>query len=264
MVELTFLGTGAAVPPRGQTNSSYLLRAGGVALLIDCGPCLLQQLEQVGRSPGELTHVFVSHRHGDHSLGHPMLRIWWKICAGPDRPLPTTIAGETTWTALAALWQQAYGDLMEAGDAAPHLTLPDAEPATTVLNDQVTLKTFPLPHSELAPVLGLRVEVGTTVLAFTSDTTASDNILPLAHGADLLVHDATYCESLQPEAAGGLHGHCTARMAGRYAAAAGVKHLVLTHLNPRYTGRLDALIDEAAAEFPGLVSLAEAGEELTY
>ena len=77
MIEVTVLGSGSALPAPGQTNSAYLVRAGGVRLLVDCGPAVLQQLAAVGLTPGDVTHVFVTHRHGDHILGYPLLLLRW-------------------------------------------------------------------------------------------------------------------------------------------------------------------------------------------
>src|SRR5262249_4386972 len=72
-----FLGTGAGLPAPGATNCCYLVRAGGCPLLIDCGPAVLQQLDAAGLTPGDVTHLFLTHRHGDHILGFPMFALWW-------------------------------------------------------------------------------------------------------------------------------------------------------------------------------------------
>jgi ribonuclease Z len=79
MLEVIFLGVGSAIPMKAGTNSSYLVRMGGESLLIDCGPAILQQLDAVGVSPKEITHIFFTHRHGDHALGFPMLMLWYAI-----------------------------------------------------------------------------------------------------------------------------------------------------------------------------------------
>ena len=74
---------------RAQTNASYLVRAGSALLLIDCGPAILQQLDQVGLTPGAITHVFITHRHGDHTLGYPLFLLWWLIHQAEKGTLPT-------------------------------------------------------------------------------------------------------------------------------------------------------------------------------
>src|SRR5262249_59848183 len=97
MVEVTFLGVGAAVPMRGQTNSSYLVRAGDTAVLVDCGPAVLQQLDAVGLDPGVVTHLCFTHRHGDHTLGYPLFLLWWAFEPTAARPLPTLLASDARW-----------------------------------------------------------------------------------------------------------------------------------------------------------------------
>jgi ribonuclease Z len=262
MLEVTVLGSGAAVPMRGQTNCAYLVRAGDVALLVDCGPAILQQLDAVGLTPGDVTHVFVTHRHGDHTLGYPMFLVWWLINRGA-RSFPTTITGRVTWASLQALLGNSYGEAAREADSLPRVVFADREPAVIPIGGEVTLRTWPLEHSEFAPVSGLRVEAGGKVVAFTGDTAPCPNILPLARDTDLLLHEATYSATLDPELTDGLHGHTTARTAGRHAAAANVKRLALVHLSPHYAGQQAALIAEAARAFAGEVTAPSAGAVYT-
>ena len=82
--------------------------------------------------------------------------------------------------------------------------------------------------------------------AYCLDTQPCDAVLELARGADCLVHEATFAEDLQAEAA--QWGHSTAADAARMAKEAGVKQLILTHVSSRYVGS-DVLVEEAAAIF---------------
>src|SRR5438477_187286 len=100
MIEVVFLGVGAALPMRGQTNCSYLVRAGGAVILIDCGPAVLQQLDAVGVTPGDVTHIYFTHRHGDHALGYPLFMLWLVTYGRPPERFPTVFAGQATWAAL--------------------------------------------------------------------------------------------------------------------------------------------------------------------
>ena len=78
-VEVLFLGASAAIPGRGGSNAAYLVRLGSETLLIDCGPAILQQLDAVGVSPREISHIFFTHRHGDHvarPYGHVGGDVW--------------------------------------------------------------------------------------------------------------------------------------------------------------------------------------------
>lgn len=259
-MQVTFLGVGAALPAPGQTNCSYLIEAGGAVALFDCGPCVLQQFAAVGRSPGEVTHVFLSHAHGDHALGWPMFLLWW-VLTGRDQPemaLPHAVASGVTRAHLAAVWEHSYNDA--PAPPLPFTELPADTPSSLRLTDRLTLGTWPMPHSKVAPVLAARFEADGKVAAFTADTTRSDNVVSLARGADLLVHDSRYGATLQPGPHFQSNFHTSARDAGEYAQAAGVKGLALVHIGAELVGREAELVAEARAHFGGRVFAPKGGD----
>jgi ribonuclease BN (tRNA processing enzyme) len=264
MFDVTFLGVGAAVPARGQSNCSYLVRAGSVRLLIDCGPAVLQQLAAVGSSPGDVTHLFLTHRHGDHALGYPMFALWWSLVGRKrDLPLPMIVTSPITWAALEQLWGYSYGEL-PAPDFPQVILPPDAQSSHT-LDDDIVIRTWPLPHSSFAPVLGIRVEHEEKAVAFTGDTAQSPDIVALAQSAGLLVHDACYSSTVEPRRVQPSSSHCTAAEAGENAARAGVQRLALVHIGAEYIephDRRAALAGEARACFKGEVLVPTAGDRV--
>lgn len=258
-IEVIFLGTGSAIPMAGNSNSSYLVRLGSETLLIDCGPTILQQLDAVGVSPKQISHLFVTHRHGDHALGYPMLMLWYQLNASPEIRCPVLIGSERTLIALDDYMQLAYGDVGDMPKSAPRIALPTDQPAQARIHPSIMLRTWPMNHGEFAPVLGLRIDTRAPYfsgasLAFTGDTGASENITPLAKDVDLLVHEADLCATIHPHFVNGAFGHSTAQMAGRNAKAAGAKHLALTHMDFVYHGKQQTLIEEAKREYNGKVS----------
>jgi ribonuclease Z len=71
----------------------------------------------------------------------------------------------------------------------------------------------------------------------------------VAHGADLLVHEATFIDADAERARE--TSHSTALAAARLAAEAQVKLLALTHVSPRYSG--GELRDEARTAFENTI-----------
>ncbi len=80
----------------------------------------------------------------------------------------------------------------------------------------------------------------------TGDTRPAAEVIELARGASVLVHDSTFGSSERERALE--TGHSTAREAAEVALAAGVGTLVLTHISSRHTWK--ELRDEARLFFP--------------
>ena len=86
--------------------------------------------------------------------------------------------------------------------------------------------------------------------AFVMDTRWCDGAIELADHADLLVCEATFLSTEQHLAS--RYGHLTAAEAGRLAAHAGARRLVLSHFSSRY-GDVEAFANEAREEFDDVV-----------
>ncbi len=259
MISVTFLGVGAALPAPGRSNCAFLVEMQGACVLFDCGPAILQQLAAVGRTPGDVTHLFISHGHGDHALGWPMFRLWWALEA-LQRPVnhPLIVASSATWAHLREVWAHSYADIPT--EDLPVLELPADRPHAQALTDGIRLSTWPVVHSTRYPVLAARFETGEGVLAFTADSARCEQLVELARGADLLVHDARHALTVEPRLEVQSLFHCAAQDAGEYADRAGAKHLALVHIGAEYEGRHAELVAEARTRFAGHVFAPAAGE----
>lgn len=67
--EVTILGCGSATPSLLRNPSAQHIKAGGKNILIDCGEGTQIQLRRNGISIQRITHILISHLHGDHYLG---------------------------------------------------------------------------------------------------------------------------------------------------------------------------------------------------
>jgi ribonuclease Z len=90
-------------------------------------------------------------------------------------------------------------------------------------------------------------------VVFSGDTGPCTELVQLAGGADLLVHEATYAET--DRALAERAAHSTSTIAATCARDAGVRSLLLTHFSSRYEGgesalNLDGLLEEARSIFP--------------
>jgi ribonuclease BN (tRNA processing enzyme) len=105
------------------------------------------------------------------------------------------------------------------------------------------------------PTLALRADISGKSVCYSSDTRHSTNVVELAKNVDVLIHEASY---LQHQAFIALiSGHSTARAAGKVAALAGARKLVLTHIPPRNDGKTSEYLEEAGMEYSGEIIVAE-------
>ncbi len=144
-----------------------------------------------------------------------------------EKPRPGTFDADQA-RALGVPFGPLYGQL-KAGET---ITLPDGR---TV--DGTALVGSPRP--------GRKVVI-------CGDTGVTPATVELAHGADVLVHEATFLTEQSERAAAA--GHSTAAGAAEAARDAGVGTLILTHLSARYESdsqsRTGELLAEAQAIFP--------------
>ncbi|KAK2075685.1 hypothetical protein QBZ16_001793 [Prototheca wickerhamii] len=251
-LEITFLGTGAAIPSkyRNVTGTLVDLFDHG-ALLVDCGEGSLGQLE---RSLGEeacaallrrLRAVWISHVHADHHVGLLSVLSARQAALKSLDPAQThdpliVIAPRTLRRAIAV-----YASLLPGSDAAALAALREAMGLTQ-------LRSLAVEHC--AQAYGLVLErasvdaelassngnTGNTTptpsppfkVVFSGDTRPCEAVVAAAEGATLLVHEATFEDELADEAEA--KNHCTTTEAIGVAARAGAFRTILTHFSQRY------------------------------
>ncbi|MCD6547290.1 MAG: ribonuclease Z [Nanoarchaeota archaeon] len=69
MIEIVFLGTGSMFPTKKRAHPCIFVRNENVRFLFDCGEGAQRQMRIAGISPTKLDYIFITHWHGDHSLG---------------------------------------------------------------------------------------------------------------------------------------------------------------------------------------------------
>jgi ribonuclease Z len=72
-IKLTFLGTGSAVPTAKKNHPALLVSYKAENLLFDCGEGTQRQFRKAKLNPCKVTKIFLTHWHGDHTLGLPGL-----------------------------------------------------------------------------------------------------------------------------------------------------------------------------------------------
>jgi len=72
-INITFLGTGSAIPTARRNHPAVLLKYKAENILVDCGEGTQRQFRYAHMNPCKITRILISHWHGDHVLGLPGL-----------------------------------------------------------------------------------------------------------------------------------------------------------------------------------------------
>lgn len=255
-MRVTLLGTGTPIPNPARFGTSLAVCVGPEVLLLDCGFGATIQLLGVGLDPRAVTHLFFTHHHYDHNADYAHFALAsWRM----GRPHPLRVFGPPGTARFSALLlDEAYGDdrryrrAIVKPDTLPDVSVEgrDVRAGVVAEGDGWRVEALEVPHPPLPVALAYRVEAGERRMVFSGDLVYFPALADFARGADLLIHEAmtpkTYSTSHQ--------GHTSPRDAGRIAAAAGVKRLILTHLTPDED--LARLVAEAAAEYRGAIEVA--------
>jgi ribonuclease BN (tRNA processing enzyme) len=216
-LDVTVLGCSGTFPAAGQACTGYLVRGGGRTVLLDCGPGTLANL-QMHASLRELDAVVITHSHPDHWVELPVLRNVWKWVLSCEEQLPVFTTAET--------W--AMADMVGGGGITDTFQQAIVRDGADVRIGPQRWRFSRTDHP--VETLAVRVDTGGRSFAFSSDTGNRWSLEALADddGIDLAFVESTFVDSTFPDGV----QHLTARLAGDTAAAAGVRHLVLTHLMP--------------------------------
>lgn len=259
MVDVTFLGTGSAFCAGRRTNVALLIRHAEFQMLVETGPMILGQLDRAGLRARDIERVFVSHAHGDHILGFPMLAL---NRLGTPAPLHV-YAGLSTIASLRILNLLAFSGI--TADEASFRWHPISEegPEQVDLTSRITLQTVVPDHPPGTPTLAARWSFADgPSITFVTDTRPGRTTVDLARDSDLLIHEASFSATLQPDEDPHEHYHTAAQQAGEIAREAGCKQLALVHLGPKIGERPEVLVEEACAGTGLHVIVPEDGDQL--
>ncbi|WP_406371712.1 ribonuclease Z [Streptomyces sp. NBC_00647] len=285
--ELVVLGTASQVPTRHRNHNGYLLRWDGEGLLFDPGEGTQRQMLRAGVAAHDVHRIFVTHFHGDHSLG--LGGVIQRI--NLDRvPHEVTahypLSGQHFFERLR--YATAYRETARLTEA------PVADDGVLATTPAYTLEARRLSHPvesfgyRLVEPDGRRIlperlaehgikgpDVGVLQrdgslrgvslddvsevrrgqrFAFVMDTRLCEGVDALAEDCDLLVIESTFLDGDHRLASD--HGHLTAGQAARVAKEAGVRHLVLTHFSQRYSDPGEFEREARAAGFDGELTVA--------
>ena len=239
MVRVTVLGSGDAYGSGGRAHSAYLVEAPGRTFLLDCGPTVLQSLKGLGRDPGDIDFVLLSHLHGDHFGGVPFLLMEYRYERQRIRPLVVYGPPGTERRAralFAALFEQSAKQPLPFS-----LHYEEIVPETPLALDGVRVASFAVPHARELVCLAYRVEVAGRTILYSGDSAWTEQFVSQSRGVDLFLCECSTYETR-------IDIHLSYQEIAARARDFGCRRLVLSHLGSESLRHLADLTLECARD----------------
>ena len=208
-MKITLLGTGDAFSSDGRASTSILID-GSVKILLDCSPQAIHSLRKINYAINNLEYVFITHLHGDHAGGLPLLvlNLMHKeqgeiYVSGPE--------------GLEDFINSTYSKFYGIGDW------------KSVVKVKNLSNKFPFEFEYMEGKHSIKdyiykIKIDGKEIVYTGDTSRVD-LSRFAKGVDYLFHEAADLNQDRAQK----YGHTTPFQAAEVAKEADVKNLVLVH-----------------------------------
>lgn len=254
-IRITFLGTGAAIPSKYRNVTGILLQLQhkNASILMDCGESSLGQMyKKLGQKGTEdalrsLKFIWISHIHADHHIGLSSVLSARSRLLGPScepllvigpRPLQKALGYYASLEPMSFTYMEASCTEVD-GNPVPEETRGMLEEAKKALGVKrlESIRVIHCAHSFALVLESLDFDMADDntkgwKIVFSGDTRPSPNLIEAASRATLLIHEATFDDSMIEEAKEKRHSTTSEAInAGKEAKAYST---ILTHFSQRY------------------------------
>ncbi len=247
-LRLILLGTaGGPTPKATRAAPAQVILFNNAAHVVDCGNGVARQLRLARVPLPSIRHVFLTHHHSDHNADYGTLLL---LAWAADLATPVDTWGPPPLKRITSLFLEMSDPDIRVRIAdegrrplAPLLRAHEVTDAGVVVErDGLKVTCTHVHHPLVEQALAYRFEAAGRSIVSSGDTSPSDNLVALARNADVLVHEVLYLPAIDAIAAGSpnpaalkrhlLDSHTPVEEAGRIAAEAKVRTLVLSHFVP--------------------------------
>ena len=230
-MKVTLLGTGTSYPDTERVQSGILIEIDGECILFDIGAGVYQRLIQLGIDLHSISSIFISHFHIDHCSDFLMLcqSLWLR---GHDKPL--NIYGPPA----IKQWYRGLFDI-----AFPYaqdrliINVRVLKEHEAVQIGEATISNTPTIHGTME-TRALRIDWRGCSLVYSSDTAPSRDVIDLAKGTDVLIHECNWLDGPNPEGV-----HTTPSQLAEIVEGINPKKVILTHVSPDVVSEKEKVID---------------------
>jgi len=223
-VSVTVLGSGCCIPSLDRSSCSVLIEMDGSKLMFDAGSGSMRRLMEAGATIYDISFMFFSHFHPDHTGELSSFLFSTKYANDNRRTTPLTIVAGKGFAGFFNDLKKVYGDWILLPQDLLHVVEMDNKAFDFHEFGNFKVESIPVEHNEES--IAYRVTGSGVSVVYSGDTDSCDNLVDLAGDADLFICESAFPDEFKKD------GHLTPSLAGKIAARANVRRLLLTHFYP--------------------------------
>ena len=178
-MSVTILGSGTCVPSLERSSCAVLVEIGTSKVLIDSGAGTMRRLLESGITIFDLSHIFYSHFHPDHSGELVPLLFATKYPDSRRRRSPLTICAGAGFVQFFKGLKKVYGPWIMLDPGMLSILELDTSGPDAVRFDDFTVKSLPVNHNPESLAYRIVDVVGRSVV-YSGDTDLCDGLVRLA------------------------------------------------------------------------------------
>jgi ribonuclease BN (tRNA processing enzyme) len=246
-MNLVVLGSGTGWVRLERNAPGYLVEKEGFVLILDFGPGILKQILKIGKKLEDISAIFLSHFHPDHTAELIPFFFATRYNLGYFRTEPIYLFAGKGFIEFYKGLKSAYGKWVEPPEGLLVIKELPIEKNYQFEIGPFKAKIFPVKHNPES--IAIRLESEGKSLVYSGDTGYCENIVELAEGADVLILECSNLGEVRAE------HHLSPEEAGMIAEKARVKKLIISHIYPH--SDVPELKDLAKKEFSGEIIIAK-------
>jgi len=201
ITRVVLLGTGTPTADPERSGPSLAIIVNKTSYVVDCGPGVVRRAGAAAAKydipslkPAQLTHLFITHLHSDHTIGYPDFILTPAVLR---RSGALEVYGPKGLLSMTNYLLKAYQEdidtrlngLEQGKPAGYKVNVHEITQGVIYRDSNIVVTAFNVHHGSWPQAFGYRFETRDKTIVVSGDCTYDDNLIRNAMNCDILIHE---------------------------------------------------------------------------